>query len=754
MSLRSVPRKREDYFVCYIDNMTDFISMHRPEVDKTKIRKWVSDKVNQRVALLMDNLKRAKMNGEDLTVGREGDEMLWPTVRVVRASDPDNVDDDTHQYGNLIEIPDMDLYKMFMRYRDKIISPSGTVYETVDKCSSYLKGIIATKKKNRKKAKNKMFEAKKNMDKVRETFFNNTQSTLKVSMNSMIGGMGSGFSNLSSVANFNSVTSMCRFLIQNSYGHAERFLESNFYFRNDEQCVTFLVNCKLYGPSDDEIRSVMDKMNFEYPSYEKVSEWILKCVNRYDRVSDHKLVISTLSKMSRERLSFIYYMSNIKHLVFNNESFWRPWMNDLLSDKNVSYSSDVDPSYLTKIDPDLCIVLSTIFNRSLPKNSKGNNVSIYECITIDPELAKKLVCCGKHMEKLIAQIDDVFNLFMNHNVNISFVSELKNQFRDTVVTSDTDSIIYTTKSWLKWYTGDIIMTDEAYNINALVVYWLGKANANTLFHVSDSYGALSDDLYGMNMKNEFMMPVEILTSLKKHYASILKVQEGVFYSEPKLDLKGVGLRGSAYSAAATNYAEWFIRTIINEIYTKAKVNPREKIIHVLRLERLVKDSLERGETEFLPLTAIKEEQEYAEPDVSIYFNYKLWQEVFSDTYGSIQIPTKSYLVPLLGFHSAKYKKWLAEKSPVIYQKLVKFMSKHPNKEINRIPINPSNAIVPEELRPVIDYPNLIYTNARPMYIIMQSLGISVGDAKKNMTFSAMYGWISEEESKKALEHIS
>ena len=164
--------------------------------------------------------------------------------------------------------------------------------------------------------------------------------------------------------------------------------------------------------------------------------------------------------------------------------------------------------------------------------------------------------------------------------------------------------------------------------------------------------------------------------------------------------------------------------------------------------------MERGETEFLPLTAIKEEQEYAEPDVSIYFNYKLWQEVFSDTYGSIQIPTKSYLVPLLGFHSAKYKKWLAEKSPVIYQKLVKFMSKHPNKEINRIPINPSNAIVPEELRPVIDYPNLIYTNARPMYIIMQSLGISVGDAKKNMTFSAMYGWISEEESKKALEHIS
>ena len=50
MSLRSVPRKREDFFVCYIDNMTDFISMHRPEVDKTKIRKWVSDKVNQRVA--------------------------------------------------------------------------------------------------------------------------------------------------------------------------------------------------------------------------------------------------------------------------------------------------------------------------------------------------------------------------------------------------------------------------------------------------------------------------------------------------------------------------------------------------------------------------------------------------------------------------------------------------------------------------------------------------------------------------------
>ena len=84
---------------------------------------------------------------------------------------------------------EMDLYKFTKRYSDKIISPFGVVFETTDKCVSYLKGMIDMKKSQRKQEKKLMLKAKKECNKVAEVFHNNNQSTIKVLMNSIAGGM-------------------------------------------------------------------------------------------------------------------------------------------------------------------------------------------------------------------------------------------------------------------------------------------------------------------------------------------------------------------------------------------------------------------------------------------------------------------------------------------------------------------------------------------------------------------------------------
>lgn len=103
--------------------------------------------------------------------------------------------------------------------------------------------------------------------------------------------------------------------------------------------------------------------------------------------------------------------------------------------------------------------------------------------------------------------------------------------------------------------------------------------------------------------------------------------------------------------------------------------------------------------------------------------------------------------------SLKYQDWLKEKDFGIYQKLMRFKEKYPDKDLNRIPINPSFNTIPAELQPVIDYNKLVSANSRPLYLILGSLGISVGDAKKDIIFSNVYGWVSEEEGKKALAHV-
>lgn len=747
----TTPIQREDMFVAYIDNMTNFLKRTHPLADESQIRKWVAGKVNKRVELLTNNLTRAKKEGWNLDVRRVGDEQLWPTMRCIRSSDSTDTNNSAHIYGEYVEIVDMDLYKFTRKYSDKIVSPFGVVFETTDKCVSYLKGMIDVKKGQRKQEKKLMLKAKKEGNRVAEVFHNNNQSTIKVLMNSVAGGMGSGFSSLSSVANFNSITSIGRFFIMNSYAHAERFLESNFYFRNMEQVINFLMACVRCGPSDETVRKVIDKYGFVYPSFADVSNFLKKAYGRYDPFSDKSEIDLVLSSFTREQLCFVFYMSNLKHLVFTNDQWFRDWIHRLFDFSNVVVDS-VKPDDVSKIDGDVAIILSTVCNEMLPLNAKGNAISIYDCINEAPDIAIKLAAYGKHMEKMLNDFEDVFDVFMNHNVNIAYVVEHKNQYRDAVVVSDTDSIIFTTKSWLQWYKGNLIMDDQAYAINALVVYWLSKANANILFHVSEAFGALGKDLIGMAMKNEFMMPVDILTSLKKHYASILKIQEGVVFKNPRLDIKGVGLRGSNFSKGVLSYTEWFISSTINDIYTTTTVSPEQKLIDVLRFERMIRDSLYHLDTEFLPMTAIKNKEEYANADSSVYFNYLLWERVFGEKYGRIQIPTKCYIVPLTGLSNPEYLEWLKMKDRSIYDRLENFKKEHPKKELTRIPINPSSNKIPKELQPVIDYNKLISANSKPLYLIMASLGVSVGDAKKDITFSNMYGWVSEAEGKKALSH--
>lgn len=743
--LYDVGIKRPDILNSYFENMVTYLHLMRPNDDIAKIREFVRNKLVKINNRLVANLKEARRKGES----PENYKDCWPTVRMIRNSVEGSTE---HSYGNITEYPDYDLFKWVKEFNSKIISPFGTYYETVDHNSSFLKGMVDMKKAERKSEKKLMLLAKKEGNRTAETFHNNNQATIKINMNSYIGAMGSGFNNMSSIANFNSVTSIARFFIMNSYGHAERFLESNFYFRTEEQLINFIITCVECGPSDEVINRIMSENSYiRYPSVQEVTDFFINCLRRYDSFCDTSAVVELISKLSKERLCFMFYMSNMKQLVFKNDKFFREWVKDLFSMENVDMVA-CEAKDVNKLDGDLAIVVSTVYNDLLPRNAKGNNISIYDCINEAPEIAKKMYCIGLHMQAKMNKLRPIFDLFMDHEVAIGYVVELKNQYRDAIVVSDTDSIIFTTKSWVEWYTGTHKISTDAFNINALIVYWLSKANANILYHVSKNFGALKKDMLTMAMKNEFMMPVEILTSLKKHYASILKIQEGVFYATPRMDIKGVNLRGSNFSKGVLNYAEWFIKSLIDDIYEHGTVDPRKKILEVLRFERMISDSLKRGETQFLPVEPVKMKEEYAEPEKSIYFNYLFWEEVFGDKYGHIQLPTKCFVVPLLGVKNVKFIEQLKSRDEAIGEKWQKYVSSA-TKDINRIPINPITNKIPEEIIPISDFRSIVYSNTKSMYLIMQSLGITSGISKgKVALYSDLYGWVSEEEGKLALEH--
>lgn len=743
---------RAHIFRSYADIIIDYLSIRYPLAKRSELETFVTSYIEEHCAHLKDNLEKALEYNEDLTVPRTGDKRLWPTIQLLEYTAQGTKE---HSYGNIQVARQEELFKHITRLGDKIIAPFGSVYETTDKISSFLKGMIDEKSALRKKEKKLMLKAKQANDKIAATYHNNNQSTIKVNMNSLIGAMGSNYNFLSSIANFNSVTSTGRYFVTNAFAHGERFLHSNFYFKNEEQLINHILTCRKCGPDKEVVLETCKKIGFKIPSINEVYDFLIENLHNYQFKSEHPIIRQLLEDMHEGELTFLYYMSNMKHLVWDNEWYFRPWFDAVLNDTYVDFSNmeECNPEDLREIDGDLAVVLSTVYNPEMPVNDKGNSISIYDTVTEYPDLAKRFLCIGKYMQSKMDEFKEVFDLFMCHNVAITYVHELKHMFRDVIMLSDTDSILFTVKDWVEWYQKSMKFTPTAYSVNAIVVYWLSKSIKSLIANMSRAFGATGKDVFKMNMKNEFMMPIEIVTSLKKHYASILAIQEGVFYKTPKMDIKGVNLRGSNYSQETLDFVEWWIQDIINLIYDTGKLQVSQKIIDILRFERVIYDSLRKKETRFLTVDPVKNQNEYAEADRSIYFNYLFWEHVFSDKYNHILIPTKCFMLPLTNVKNPAYQAMLADRYPDIKRKMEEFINKYPTKDITRIPINPLTNVIPDELIPVMNYKSVIYDNVKPFYIILQSLGISLGNGKNKILFSDTYGWVSSEEADKCRIHL-
>lgn len=745
---------REHILHAYMMNIVTYLHLLHPNIDMGNIESFVRSYIENKCEMMKSNLRDAIHNHEDLTIPRTGDKRLWPTIRAAHYSD-ENDSSLQHSYGNMKIVETEDLLGYIARYRDKVITPFGSIYETADHISSFLKGMIDEKSAMRKKEKKLMLQARLNNNKIAATYHNNNQSTIKVNMNSLIGAMGLDYNFLSNVANFNSVTSTGRYFVTNAFAHGERFLHGNFFFLTEEELINHIVNCVRHGPDDQKVLTICADKNIKIPTSDEVYNFLIFNLNKYQYKPDHPRIRALLSSCTTGQLTFLYYMSNMKQLVFENEQFFRPWI-DLFfsnSDVDISHLENVDPHDLNKLDGDLTIVISTVYNPEMPVNEKSNSISIYDTIDQYPDLAKKFVVIGNAMQKKLDDIKDLFDLFMNHQIAVSYVHEHKHMLRDVIVLSDTDSILFTTKDWVEWYQHSMKFTPTSFSMNALVVYWLSKSIKSMLAHMSKAIGAVGKDITKMNMKNEFMMPIEIMTSLKKHYASILAIQEGVFYKIPRLDIKGGNLRGSTYSQETLNYVEWWIQDIINEIYSTGCVEIRKRIADVLRFERVILDSLHQHQVTFLTADPIRMESEYKNADSTIYHNYLFWEAVFAEKYGHILIPAKCYIAPLLNIAQPKYINFLKQKYPEIANTLIKYLTTHKDKEITRIPLNPITNTIPEELYPVINYKSIIYDNIKPFYIILQSFGISMGNDTFKVLLSDQYGWVSSEEANICKKHM-
>lgn len=645
-------------------------------------------------------------------------------------------------YGNQ-ELKKVDLLKMIKDTSSSTIAPGGTVFTTVDINVPNNKEFLDTLVARRDKAKKEMFKFIEQNKKLEADAKNSEQALNKIAANSVSGGHGTALNALYDLETYCSITSLCRHGTMIAYTFAERFLAGNFYFPEFEDAINYVITTVESCPSDQEVNALLEKYNLHQVWPEELAELLISGMYKYIVLSDSQinfLYNEVCNKLSPAQCSYVYYSRHLYGLFDKNQEVMTNFFVKLFTLHEDSYCmnrEDADISLLKSSDEDLIQAAQTIYNdflggriiKNLPKEA--------------PDLAISMAKILKTFQEILDYWNPVWDLFIHSKTMVSKAHINKNMIRKVIIVSDTDSIIFTSKHLVTKFLGGTFTYNNkyVYSAHALIVYFLCKSVASLLRMVAIQRGAIGENNIKMlKMKNEFFYPVFIRTNVAKHYIGLMTVREGIVLPEPTWDVKGVLFRTSNVPKITHEFTDKLIVDITNDINTNTNIYVGDYLSRCLSYEKFIYDSINKGEQTYFVNVAIKEKGEYKNPDISIYSNYLLWQDVFAKKYGDIYIPTKCTLIPFIKnkYKDPEYLSWLEMRSPSIHKKWVKYIESNPKKKITRMPIPVTCLSIPDELIPLIDIRSIIFKNMGPAQLILKSLGFDLGNSKKQPLLSDYY----------------
>ncbi len=324
---------RKDIFAEYVANTVSFIRTMHPSVDPSVIESFVRNRSKER--------------------------LVNPKVKVI----------DYPSYGNS-QLVEKDLISHINTTRSCILTPSGTAYATTEQHPSFFKSYIDDELSGRKKVKKLMLVAKNAGEDAKAAEYNNEQMKIKVGLNSLPGGMGSAYSFITDISGYNAITSIARGFITYAYAHIERFLESNFFFSDVDHVINHLVCCRRLGPNGDYPTNWSD-IKINPATREQTLEFLVSQLKKYTVTDtiDVSPIETMLNAMTDQEVTFVYYMSNIKNIVLNNEDYFSNLLTQLLDRKTDVEDVDTlvdDLEEIWKFDGDMIIVGQTIYRDLFP----------------------------------------------------------------------------------------------------------------------------------------------------------------------------------------------------------------------------------------------------------------------------------------------------------------------------------------------------------------------------------------------------
>lgn len=623
------------------------------------------------------------------------------------------------------------LFKFVCQHENDIMAANGSIYMPSDKQVSVISQMVSLMMDERKIYKGKMFDAIAADDMVTANLYKFMQATKKINCNSLPGSFGSEFNPFYDKGNYNTITALNRSLIAHAFSTVEQCIGGNEAIFDEEECINHIIVNIRNKPADEDILKILDSYHLFRITADELFQYYHKLVNQYT-ISDLSIVKKIISTLTEGEISYLYYMGKLFMVFQKNEEIFRGFFDKLFDVSKIERHPETKAEDLKAIDGDLVIAMQIIAAEQLKgysdlKNLKKSNSDLYLWF-VD-------VC--KYGNQMVRMLDDLMNVIMFYPTDYQHIGTRNEMYRNTVPISDTDSTIATLVKWMLWYSkGSTVITQNSFNITAMGIYFMTKCVEHSLYKYSISYGAREKYAKIMKMKNEFLYVALILYPLKKTYAGIIAIHEGIKLAKYKVDIKGGQLRSSTVCKESLDFSkELIVKHILEQFACGQKISAESLINRVVNFEEVIYNSVKHGEMTFLESSAIKNETEYEKPLSSDYFYYVAWQELFADKYGVIRTNSK---YPTLKLKEVTPLFLEFMKDATIREKFKAFKEKY-GRWPSAIVLNQMMDKIPPELIPLADIREIIFSNMKPSYLTLEKMNVNVGNEGKKMLLSDIYG---------------
>lgn len=556
---------------------------------------------------------------------------------------------------------------------------------------NYYKGL---RKKAHKAGDNELYDK-----------YHELQNAFKIFNNAQSGAMSSEGTPINNKTGHTSLTSTCRCLTSTANLINEQFIAGNRFYNTPENTLQSIM-ARIQVTDLKMVEDVMEKYKLHYPTVDDVMERVIYCSSRYwDSFKFMEIIKNFLKEVSSLHLASILYTLDLVSLFNHNKETISKFF-DEFSDLSPALEGKEVKDYISPDNDDKYVLAVS----KLPRETSFLDIA----------------ALNTHHDYVEKKYSDLMNVFFKSSIPPSGLFDVTSSIRDCVLTSDTDSSIYTVDEMIEAYTSD---RQKGIRLNAVLTYFIRMISVDQHQQLSANLNVSKRNLRMLGMKNEYYFGAYVTTLMSKHYYASQQMVEGVMNEHPEMEIKGVHLKSSKIAKNIKDFAQKLMVDTLEAIEHKKTLDAPVILKEIGDLERTIVNDINTGDWKWLSRQGVKDKAAYSNPSGSVYFYHEMWENVFADKYGPApELPYVGVKMSVDLGSKTKLKEWIDKiEDTDIKAKLEEHFTLAGRDKLGNIVI-PMERLqyiqgIPEEIKQAVDYRTVIKQNLKCVYEVLNSTGL-------------------------------